>query len=473
MTDIKKDQLNVQFEGEDLEQESELEKRIIGMAIHPEYARWVYEHTNPADVFRKPEALDDMLVVDASYGSFAGLFASSLLAEMGAEVIRVEPPGGDIARKMSPYGMMIKDTGLPYLVDGGRNKFHITCNLETEEGRRLFRRLVRKADVLIETFKPGYLASLGLGYEQLSADNPGLIYCAIHSYGHFGEDMELFGNQPDYDIIAQARGVIMSITGEPDLDPEVPGEYKRPLKHGNWMGWYVGGAWAAYGIGMAMFYKRRTGKGQFIDCSPPEGLLSISNYVIQYYHMSGNEMPRAGNYDYAVFPYTYVRCKDGYTFISGFTDPNWAALCEIMNRPDLQERFPTIKERLTPENQPIIQHEIEKFTEKYTSDELLEMITAYSRRPDKKGTVVTGRLETPKDVLERDHWKDRMAFVIVDDPHYGKLLVQNSSFNAMTLTPGRIKWLCRPVGADNEYIYQKYLGLGKSTLKALAEQGVL
>ncbi len=472
MADESKKQ-TIQFEGEDFDQESELEKRIVGLGIHREYAKWAYTETNPLDIHKKPEALDDMLVIDASYGSFAGLFASSILAEMGAEVIRIEPPEGDIARKMSPYGMMIKDTGLPYLVEGGRNKFHITCNLETEEGQKLFKRLVSKADVLIETFKPGYLASKGLGYKELSEDNPGLIYCAIHSYGHFGEDAENFGNQPDYDIIAQARGVVMSITGEPDLDPEVPEKYKRPLRHGNWMGWYVGGGWAAFGISTAMLVKRKTGKGQFIDCSPSEGLLSISNYAIQYFHMSGNEMPRAGNYDYAVFPYTYVKCKDGYTFISGFTDPNWAALCDIMNRPDLKEQFPTIKERLTPENQPKIQHEIEKFTTNYTSEEILNMVNEYSKRPDKKGTVVTGRLETPKEVLERDHWKERMTFVEINDPYYGKLLVQNSSFKAMTLTPGRIKWLCRPIGADNEFIYQKYLGIGKTTLSEYKEKGIV
>ena len=111
--------------------------------------------------------------------------------------------------------------------------------------------------------------------------------------GRFGKDAEKYGNQPDYDITNQARGVIMSITGEPDLDPEVPPEYKRPLKQGNWMGWYIGGAWASFGIMTAMYYKRKTGKGQMVDCSPPEGLLAISNYAMQYYHMSRNLMPRA------------------------------------------------------------------------------------------------------------------------------------------------------------------------------------
>ena len=448
------------------------ESKIIGMSTHPEYAKWAHRETNPDDIWRKPEALDDTIVLDVSHGSFAGLFASSLLAEMGAEVIRIEPPGGDLARKMTPYGMMIRDAGLGYITEG-RNKFHITLDITTEEGKKLFQSLAKKADVLIHTFKSGYLDGLGLGYGHLRESNPGLIFTAIHTYGQFGGDAEKYSNQPDYDILDQARGVIMSVTGEPDLDPEVPEKYRKPLKQGNWMGWYAGGAWAAFGIQMAMLHKRKTGKGQFIDASPPEGLMAISNYVMQYFHMSGKQMPRAGNYDYAVFPYTYVKCKDGFTFISGFSDPNWSALCEIMNRPDLLERFPSIKERLTPGNQPVIQHEIELFTVQYTSDEIQQMITAYGKRPDKKGTVVTGRLETPLDVLRREHWEARKTFVRMDDPHYGEILVQNSSFKSMSRTPGRIKWACRPIGADNEFIFQKYLGLGGQRLKELKENGIV
>ncbi len=448
------------------------EEKIVGMAINKEYAKNMYELTKPEDIPGKREALDGLVVLDLSYGSYAGLFASSILAELGAEVIRIEPPEGDIARKMTPFGIMIKDAGLAYLTEG-RNKYHITLNIKTEEGAEILKKLAKKADVLIETFKPGYMDSLGIGYRQLRELNPKLIYCAIYTYGQFGEDAEEYGNQPDYDIIDQARGLIMSVTGEPELDPDIPKEYKRPLKHGNWHGWYIGGAWAAFGILTALFYRHKTGEGQFIDCSPPEGLLAIANYLITYFHMSGNQMVRAGNFDYAVFPYTYCKCKDGYAFMSGFTDWNWAALCEIMNRPDLQKRFPTTKERLIPENQPIIQKEIEKFTTQYTFEELLNIIPEYSRRPDKKGTVVTGKLNAPKDTLEIEHFKVKKMFVKLDDPHYGKLLIPNSLFRFMSASPGRVKWACRPIGADNEYIYGKYLGIGGRELEELKEKNII
>src|SRR5512134_993781 len=179
------------------------DSKIVGLSANPEYAKWAHRETNPDEVSRKPEALDDVLVLDASQGSFAGLFASSLLSEMGAEVIRVEPPGGDPARKMTPYGMMIKDAGLGYIVEG-RNKFHITMDIASEDGKGLLRRFARKADVLIHAFPPGRMDGLGLGYGPLRGENPGLIFCAIHSYGQFGGDAEKYSGQPGYDILDQA-----------------------------------------------------------------------------------------------------------------------------------------------------------------------------------------------------------------------------------------------------------------------------
>lgn len=454
------------------------EEKIVGFSVFPEYAKFIYSITKQEEVLGKPEALSDMFVLDLSYGNFAGLVASSILAEAGAEVIRIEPPNGDIARKMTPYGITIKDSGLAYVVEA-RNKYHITLNIEKEEGREMLKKLAKRADVLIETFPPGYMDSLGIGYRQLKETNPGLIYCAITTFGQFGKDSEKFGKMRGYDIVDQCRGVIMSVTGEPELDPDIPKEYKRPIRSGNWMGWYIGGMWAAFGILLAMFYKRKTGKGQFIDMSPCEGLMAIANYLMQYYHITrvdtgeGKKMVRAGNFDYAVFPYTYVKAKDGYVFMSGFTDPNWAALCEIMNRPDLQKQYPTIRERLNPYNQPKIQKEIEKFTSELTSDRILKIVLDYSKKPDRKGTVVTGRLNSPKEVLEVEHFKMKNMFVERTDPDYGKVLVQNSIFRFMSETPGRIKWICRPIGADNEFIYGKYLGISGEKLKELKDRNII
>ena len=174
------------------------------------WAEYAKALTDPAHAREQPEALDDLLVLDCSQMNVAGLFASSILAEFGATVIRVEPPGGDPARQLSPDGIRHHGAGLGYLVEG-RNKHHITLNLEVAEGRLLLRRLAAKADVLIETFRPGVMDGWGLGYRHLSAANPRLIYCALYTYGHFGP--RAGRGQPNADITDQALSGVTFISG--------------------------------------------------------------------------------------------------------------------------------------------------------------------------------------------------------------------------------------------------------------------
>ena len=152
---------------------------------HAAWFDWAKEQSDPRKASSKPETLDDLLVLDVSYGSMGGLVCSSILSEMGARVIRVEPPTGDIARGFSPFGMEHGGTGLGYLAEG-RNKYHITLNLEAPEGGRLFTALACRADILIETFRAGVMDGWSIGYRQLSALNPRLIYAALYTYGQFG-----------------------------------------------------------------------------------------------------------------------------------------------------------------------------------------------------------------------------------------------------------------------------------------------
>ena len=435
------------------------------------WEEWIKEKDNPQDAWRKPEALDDIVVIDASYGNYAGLFASSILAEFGAFTIKIEPPEGDIARKMTPYGMMVKDAGLAYLVEG-RNKYHITLNLKTEEGKEIFKELATYADVIIETAKPGEFDSMGIGYRQLKETNPKLIYCAIHTYGQFGPEAEKNYKKPDYDLIDQARSGIMAITGEPD-DPDVPEEAKVPTKEGNWMGWYAGGCWAAFGIITALIWRMKSGKGQFIDVAPPEAEAKYCDYHIQWYHQSGRLRGRVGAYDSAVFPYTFVRTKDGVCFISGFSDVNWAHLCNIMEKPDLKDKFPTIFDRLNPENQPKIHHAIEEWSKHLTSKELEEKVMKANLAPDAVGVVATAKVNKPSDTISEEHWWIRRTFQKIKDPYYGELLVQAPAANKMTETPARLKWCARSIGADNLFVYKKLLGFGPAKLKQLKEKGII
>jgi crotonobetainyl-CoA:carnitine CoA-transferase CaiB-like acyl-CoA transferase len=442
-----------------------------GSTSSTEWAEWIRSQTEPARALAKPEALDDLLVLDASSGSLAGPFCSSILAEWGAEVVRIEPPGGDVVRQFSPFGLEHQETGLAYLVEG-RNKFHITCNLEKAEGRRLFRRLAAKADVVIETYKPGQMDGWGIGYRQLGQVNPRLVYAAISTYGQFGPKAARNARKPDYDVADQALSGLVYMTGEAAKDPRRPLPHETPTKSGNWMGWYAGGAWATFGILAALQHRHRTGEGQFVDVSPPEALMRFIEDAVLYYDKAGAIRERVGVVDTSVSPYYFVRCKDGHQMIAGFSDVNFTGLTNIIERPELREdpRFHTFVKRI--QNRQALHVEVERWSQQYTSQEILEKVQEYMLSKRGPGTVATGRVNSPEETFREDHWWQRGSLTRVDDPIYGGLPMQGQPWKA-TGTPPRMKWACRPVGHDNEYVYLKYLGLGPGSVAGYKKRGAI
>jgi len=427
-----------------------------------EYAR---ELTHPGLAHEKPEALADLRVLDCSRGNFAALFTSSILAEFGAEVIRVEPPGGDVARLFSPEAQRHRGTGLPYLVEA-RNKRHITLNLAAEEGRLLFSRLARHMDVVIESELPGEMDARGIGYRQLSVLNPGLIYLAVSTNGQFGPRAR--ERMPDHDITNQALSGVVYVTGEPAT--QGPAESSVPTKQGNWAAWYVGGGFGSLAVLAALAYRGRTGRGQFIDLAPGEAYMRFTDAAIHWYHAMQRVQERVGALHIQVFPYTLVKTKDSYAFIAGFSDVNWTGLTNIVGRPELKERFPSPKSRIT--EAAAVYQELQAWSRELTSQEILDRFQDYMVSKRGPGTVATARLNTPAQVLEESHWWERGVFERVEDPEYGELLLQAPPWK-MSGTPPRIKWACRPVGADNELVYLKYLGLGRARLEALQSGGVV
>lgn len=431
---------------------------------------WAKEHTDPNQAAQKPQALDDLLVLDTSYGSIGGLVCSSMLAEMGAKVVRIEPPKGDVARGFSPFGITHLDTGLGYLVEG-RNKHHITLNLENAEGRDIFKNLTKHADVVIETFQAGVMDSLEIGYRQLREFNPGLIYTALYTYGQFGPRSS--NGRPGSEITNQAYSGLAYITGEPEMDGQA--EYSVPTKTGSWYGWYSEGMFAAYGTLLSLIFREDTGKGQFVDVSGAECLMKFIDYNMGWFHMDGKVKERLGNYDPSVFPYTFIKCKEGYTFMAAYNDEAFNTLMEIVERPELVDdpRFSSFMQRTSLENEEALQNILEEWSTKYPVDEVIERVQeAISKKEGRAAAVVTGKVTHPSETLEEQNWWDRGSFITVKDPVYGELTLQGPLWK-MSETPPRLKWICRPIGADNEFIYLKYLGLGKDKLSEMKSDGIL
>ncbi len=425
------------------------------------------EFDHPAHAFAKPEALDDLLVLDCSQASFAGLVASSFLAELGAEVIRIEPPGGDPARHFTPFGLLHQDTGLGYLVEG-RNKFHVTLSLETPEGRELLKMLAAKADALIETFLPGRMDGWGLGYRQLAPINPRLIYCALYTYGQFGPRAGC--GQPNADIADQALSGVTFITGflpdGPEADPTAV-----PTRQGNWHGWALGGLWGAFGILTALHARSTLGVGQFVDVSPAEALMRSADGACAWWELDEVVRARVGNFDTAIFPYAYFRSKDGYVLLAAVMDPAWKALAALMGRPELAEQYPTVPSRKDLEVQRRLHKEVEAWTQTLTFNEIAAKAEVANRDLE-MGVIVVGRVVDLPDVIKNDHYRDRGTLAVFTDPTYGDLLIQ-FPFQKMSASPPRLKWTCRAPGQDNAHVYAKHLGLGRETLADLGARKIV
>jgi CoA:oxalate CoA-transferase len=437
-------------------------------------ADWTKERDDPRIAHTKAEALDDITVLDLSYKSFAGCYCSSMLAEFGAEVLRIEPPEGDFIRTCTPYGIMYKGEGLNYLTEG-RNKFHITLNLEKPEAREILQGLVGQADMLIETYRPGVMNDWGIGYEQLKEVNPRLIFASITAYGQFGPMSH--SRMPNYDNIAQARTSIQYATGEvmPEGKSYDECPWAVPTKAGPWIGWAKAGTFMAVGILAALHWRGVTGEGQALDVATAEAYASVDDWAAVWYQGSGVINERFGSLDTAGWLYCFAPTKDGAVFLGGLRLEMWQAFADMVGKWDEWDvaswtnLSPFMEEEQQLKWAPLVFAE----TRKYTNEELVSMSIKYGKEGRLAPiTPVVAPVCSPEEAMQDANWLDRGIFTPVKDPVYGELVVAQAQ-HKMTETPIRTKWVCRPVGYDNEHIYLKYMSFGPCRLKKLKEAGII
>ena len=324
---------------------------------------------------------------------------------------------------------------------------------------------------MIETYPAGLMDRWGIGYRQLREINSRLVYAALEHVRQFRSHGRT--GRPGSEISNQAYSGLVQINGEPEADGA--SEYAVPTKVGSWYGWYAEGLYAAYGILLALNFREHTGKGQLVDVSGAECIMKFIDYNMGWYHMEGRIRERLGNYDLAVFPYTFIKCSDGYTFMAAYNDEAFKTLMEIIERPELKDdpRFSSFMSRTSIENEEALQWVLEEWSGRHSVEEVIERVRdVTSRKEGRAAAVVTGKVTTPSEVIREQNWWDRGLFRTVHDPVYGDLTLQGPVWK-MTETPPRLKWLCRPVGADNPMIYLKYLGIGSAGLREMEEQGVI
>jgi crotonobetainyl-CoA:carnitine CoA-transferase CaiB-like acyl-CoA transferase len=436
------------------------------------WTSWVRERDNPGIAHTRLEALDDITVLDLSYKSFAGCYCSSMLAELGAKVLRIEPPEGDFIRTCTPYGMLHQGEGLNYLTEG-RNKHHITLNLKEPEGREILKSLVKQADVLIETYKPGVMDDWGIGYEQLRKINPRLIFASITAFGQFGQSSQM----SDYDNIAQARSGVQSATGEvmPEGKSYDECPWAVPTKAGPWIGWAQPGTFMAVGILAALHWREISGQGQALDVATAEAYARFDDYAALWYQETGIVCERFGSLDTAGWLYCFAPTKDGAVFLGGLRLEMWQAFADMLGKWEEwgAASWTTLQVFMRKEEQlkwaPLVFAE----TSKYTNDELVSMSVEYAKNGRLAPiTPVVAPVCSPQETMKDVNWLERGIFTPVRDPLYGKLIVAQAQ-HKMTETPIRTKWVCQPVGYDNERIYGKYMGFKPAKLKSLKKAGII
>jgi crotonobetainyl-CoA:carnitine CoA-transferase CaiB-like acyl-CoA transferase len=424
---------------------------------------WARAAEDPRHASEKPEALDGLLVLDCAVGHYGGHVLGGFLGELGAEVIKIEPPGGDPARAWGPSDANLGGEGLAYLAEG-RNRYYATLDLTSSEGQTILRQLATRADVLVEGYPAGQMDAWGIGFRQLSPLNPRLIYVALSTHGQFGPRAE--GGGPEYDLIDQALSGLAYITGLPgDGGPEA-----GPTRVGSWIGAYAQAAWAGVATLAALHWRETSGQGQMIDVSGAEALMRYLEYTLLLYHGSREVRERLGGMDVAVSVYTFIPVKDGWAFIAGYTDANFGAICRIMGRPELAQdpRFRTTLDRTRPDRRAELRDEIARWSVDYTASEILAKVLA-DRGP---GTVVFGPVNLPTQTLAESHWWERGCFARLDDPVYGPLTLAAPAWR-MTRTPPRLKVPGRPAGYHTAHVFARHLGMGPTRLAELRARRII
>lgn len=288
-------------------------------------------------------ALGDVLVLDLTQ-MLAGPFVTMMLADQGARVVKIEPPGGDTTRLFGPFAP--GQVGVPeggyggYFGSTNRNKESIVLDLKSEDGREVLKRLVAKADILVENFRAGVMERLGLGYETLIEINPRLVYGTIRGFGDPRSGRSPYAEWPAYDIVAQAMGGIIAITSPTPGGP--------PTKIGPGVGDLIPAMQCAFGILAALHRARATGRGQFVDVAMVDGVLAACERPVFQYSYDGKSPGPEGNSHPLLCPYGLFPAKDGWVAIGCPHDEFWRLLVKTIGRPELAEdaRYRLTRDRL-------------------------------------------------------------------------------------------------------------------------------
>ncbi len=392
-----------------------------------------------------PTALAGMKVIDCSQ-VMAGPLCSMLLGDLGADVIKIEPPSGDSTRKMAGASDGEGDTYWAM----NRNKRGMVINLKHPTGAEIVRKLTKGADVFLENFRPGVMAGLGLGYPALAALNRGLIYASISGFGQTGP----YASRGGFDLVAQAMSGIMSVTGDVNLPPMKCGLPVTDLG---------AGLFATYAILASYVHRLRTGEGQHIDTSLLEAGIALSVWEAAQYWSGGGIPQPAGSAHRMSAPYQAFRCADGHITVGGANQRTWERLCEVLGRPDLPAR----PEFATDGDRARNRRELAAIIEEVTS---MQPVRHWLTALEKAG-VPCGPILNYEQVLADPHVRYRE--MVQELPHpIGGRIKQLGPAVKLSATPARLRRAAPTFGQHTAEVLTE-LGYDRAAITRLASDGVV
>ena len=408
---------------------------------------------NPREADAKPEALHGIRVLDFSHVIF-GPVAARLLADYGAEVIKLELPFfGDLWRPATYWGKFWKHSN-PIWHSVTKNKYFLSVNLKLAKSKELIYKMAETADVVVENFAPGTAEAWEIGYSQISKINPKIIFLSCSTYGQYGP-MRYF---PGWDLLAQSASGILSLNGYPETDKF----FKLP----DYLGDFVPGNFGALAIMMALYYRKKTGKGQYIDVAQTEVLMRLLSHYT-YHNVTGGAIGRTGNTDPTMVPAAIFKTADKkFLALACATPDQFKNLLGAMGRDDLlaDERFRSNLERLKPENGRALTDIVADWVKQQTAQDIIR--------------TANTRLFPAAEVMDdyqicHDPWRRaRGSVVLFKDDVYGDLIVSGPSAQ-LSGTPSRIKWLARPLGYHNRLVLKKFLNLSEQEIDDLEKKKVI
>ena len=390
--------------------------------------------------------LTDLRVIELGQ-LIAGPFCGQLFADMGADVIKVEPPEhGD------PMRVWGRENFPMWWSVVARNKRCITLNLREPTGQELLKEMIKESDFLIENFRPGTMEKWGLGYETLSAINPKLIMIRVSGYGQDGP----YAHRPGYASVGEAMGGIRYLMGEPD---------RKPSRAGLSLGDSLAATYALVGGLAALHHREKTGEGQVIDASIYESCLQITEGLIGEYVTENHTRERTGSYLPGIAPSNIYETKDGMVIIAANQDSVFRRLCDAINHPNLADHPRFASHVARGRNQAELDDIISAWAQTRQSEEIERIMIEHA--------VPVGKIYRVQEMLEDPHYSARSAIIELPDDRFGTVKMQGV-FPKMSKTQGEVRWSGpTALGSHTQQVLTELLGLSDDQIEKLKTSGIL